>query len=103
MDCPRLDCPHHDFVGGSCNLDGLHPYKESVLSIAFFAGRGRSRILSGYYRLPQPLVSLPGPGQSSCTLYGSTTSLSFYWFTYFRFALEGELVRDAGMAMAIHR
>src|SRR5882724_2226165 len=49
MDCPRLDCPHHDFVGGSCNLDGLHPYKESVLSIAFFAGRGRSRILSGYF------------------------------------------------------
>jgi len=31
MDCPWLDCPHHDFVGHSCNLDGLHPNKESVL------------------------------------------------------------------------
>src|SRR5437868_5011589 len=103
MDCPRLDCPHHDFVGHSCNLDGLYSNKESVLSIASFAGRGRGRIFSGYYRLSQPLVSLPGSGQSSCTLYGSTTSLSFHWFTYFRFTLEGKLVRGAGMAMAIHR
>src|SRR3979490_1198622 len=103
MDCPRLDCPHHDFVGHSCNLDGLHPNKESVLSIAFSVGRGRSGILPGYHRLPQPLVSLPGPGQSSCFVYGSTTSLSLYWFTYFRFALASELVRRAGMAMVIHR
>src|SRR6266566_4465249 len=103
MDCARLDCPHHDFMGHSCTLNGLHPNKESVLSIAFPPGRGRSGILSGYYRLPQPLVSLPGPGQSSCTVYGSTTSLPFYWFTDFRFAPACELVRGAGMAMAIHR
>src|SRR5260370_40526705 len=102
MDCPRLDCSHHDFMGDSCNLDGLHPDKESVLSIAFSAWCSRGGIFPGYYPLPQPLVLLRGPGQSCFFVYWSATRFSFSSFTSFPFPLSFGMASHFWPLIAIH-
>jgi hypothetical protein len=55
---PRLDQPHHDLLGRGRNCDDVYPRRVELLSLALFARRRGSRLLSWSHLLFDALVPI---------------------------------------------